>query len=111
MVADQRFAASRPDVLVYQSEPLEDDVTLAGPVTPKLFVSTTGTDADWVVKLIDVYPHGLSGPERDEAATCPAPTAAHGRLPAAGARRSDARQVPQQLREAGAVRAGQGAKP
>jgi hypothetical protein len=56
MVSDQRFAATRPDVLVYQSDVLEDDVTVAGPVTPKLFVSTTGTDADWVVKLIDVYP-------------------------------------------------------
>ncbi|MCS0589168.1 CocE/NonD family hydrolase [Massilia norwichensis] len=56
MVSDQRFAASRPDVLVYQSEVLEEDVTVAGPATPKLFVSTTGTDADWVVKLIDVYP-------------------------------------------------------
>lgn len=56
MVSDQRFAATRPDVLVYQSEVLEDDVTIAGPVTPKLFVSTSGTDADWVVKLIDVYP-------------------------------------------------------
>jgi uncharacterized protein len=56
MVSDQRFAATRPDVLVYQSEVLEQDVTVAGPVVPKLFVSTTGTDADWVVKLIDVYP-------------------------------------------------------
>jgi putative CocE/NonD family hydrolase len=56
MVSDQRFAATRPDVLVYQSAVLEEDVTVAGPVTPKLFVSTTGTDADWVVKLIDVYP-------------------------------------------------------
>ncbi|WP_306396090.1 CocE/NonD family hydrolase [Telluria beijingensis] len=56
MVSDQRFAATRPDVLVYQSEVLEEDVTIAGPVLPKLFVSTTGTDADWVVKLIDVYP-------------------------------------------------------
>jgi hypothetical protein len=56
MVSDQRFAATRPDVLVYQSDVLEDDVTIAGPVTPKLFVSTTGTDSDWVVKLIDVYP-------------------------------------------------------
>jgi hypothetical protein len=56
MVSDQRFAATRPDVLVYQSDVLEDDVTVAGPVTPKLFVSTTGTDSDWVVKLIDVYP-------------------------------------------------------
>ncbi|MFS2028295.1 CocE/NonD family hydrolase [Massilia sp. CT11-137] len=56
MVSDQRFAATRPDVLVYQSEVLDEDVTVAGPVTPKLFVSTTGTDSDWVVKLIDVYP-------------------------------------------------------
>ena len=56
MVADQRFAATRPDVLVYQTEALEDDVTLVGPLEPRLFVSTTGTDADWVVKLIDVYP-------------------------------------------------------
>ncbi|WP_312517758.1 CocE/NonD family hydrolase [Massilia sp.] len=56
MVSDQRFAATRPDVLVYQSEVLEEDVTVVGDVIPKLFVSTTGTDADWVVKLIDVYP-------------------------------------------------------
>jgi putative CocE/NonD family hydrolase len=56
MVADQRFAATRPDVLVYQTEPLEKDITVAGPVSPRLFVSTTGTDSDWVVKLIDVYP-------------------------------------------------------
>ncbi|MCC2971694.1 CocE/NonD family hydrolase [Massilia sp. IC2-476] len=56
MVSDQRFAATRPDVLVYQSEVLEEDVTVVGSVVPKLFVSTTGTDADWVVKLIDVYP-------------------------------------------------------
>jgi putative CocE/NonD family hydrolase len=56
MVSDQRFAATRPDVLVYQSEVLEEDVTVVGAVVPKLFVSTTGTDADWVVKLIDVYP-------------------------------------------------------
>src|SRR5450759_409752 len=56
MVSDQRFAATRPDVLVYVTGPLEEDLTLAGPVSPKLFVSTTGTDSDWVVKLIDVYP-------------------------------------------------------
>jgi len=56
MVSDQRFAATRPDVLVYQSAVLEEDVTVAGDVVPKLFVSTSGTDADWVVKLIDVYP-------------------------------------------------------
>jgi putative CocE/NonD family hydrolase len=56
MVADQRFATSRTDVLVYQTEPLDDDLTVAGPLTPSLFVSTTGTDSDFVVKLIDVYP-------------------------------------------------------
>jgi putative CocE/NonD family hydrolase len=62
MVADQRFAARRPDVLVYATPPLEDDVTLVGPVAPRLFVSTTGTDSDWVVKLIDVYPPDRSNP-------------------------------------------------
>jgi hypothetical protein len=56
MVDDQRFAARRPDVLSYLSDPLEEDVTLAGPLVPSLFVSTTGTDQDFVVKLIDVYP-------------------------------------------------------
>ena len=56
MVADQRFAGRRPDVLVYETEPLEEDLTIAGPITVSLSVSTTGTDADWVVKVIDVYP-------------------------------------------------------
>jgi len=54
-VHDQRFAASRPDVLVYETEPLEEDLTFAGPLHATLHVSTTGTDADWVVKLVDVY--------------------------------------------------------
>ena len=56
MVDDQRFAARRTDVLVYQTDVLEEDVTVAGPVTASLTVSTTGTDADWVVKVVDVYP-------------------------------------------------------
>jgi len=56
MTADQRFVASRPDVLVYQTEPLPDDLTLAGPLRVHLEVSTTGTDADWVAKLVDVHP-------------------------------------------------------
>ena len=56
MSEDQRFAGSRPDVLVYQTEVLTEDITLAGEILAKLRVSTTGTDADWVVKLIDVYP-------------------------------------------------------
>jgi putative CocE/NonD family hydrolase len=56
MIEDQRFAATRPDVLVYRTEPLTEDVTIAGPVTASIFASTSGTDADWIVKLIDVYP-------------------------------------------------------
>jgi len=56
MVEDQRFAARRPDVLVYQSDVLQKDITIAGPIIANLLVSTTGTDADWIVKLIDVYP-------------------------------------------------------
>jgi putative CocE/NonD family hydrolase len=61
MVSDQRFAATRPDVLTFRSDVLEEDVVVAGPIEARLFASTTGTDADWVVKLIDVYP-----PELDE---------------------------------------------
>jgi putative CocE/NonD family hydrolase len=56
IVEDQRFTADRSDVLVYQTDVLTEDVTLVGPVTAELFVATTGTDADFVVKLIDVYP-------------------------------------------------------
>ncbi len=56
MVDDQRWAARRPDVLTYVTEPLADDVTIAGPISPRLKVSSTGTDSDFVVKLIDVYP-------------------------------------------------------
>jgi putative CocE/NonD family hydrolase len=63
MTADQRFASERPDVLVYQSAPLDRDVTLAGPVSPFLRVSTTGTDSDFVVKLIDVYPSDYPDPQ------------------------------------------------
>jgi putative CocE/NonD family hydrolase len=56
MVGDQRYAARRPDVLVYETIPLEESVTIVGPVSPSLWVSTSGTDSDFVVKLIDVYP-------------------------------------------------------
>jgi len=63
MVSDQRFAATRPDVLVYVTEPLDEDLTIVGPVSPRLFVSTSGTDSDWVVKLIDVYPPDRSTAE------------------------------------------------
>ncbi len=63
MNEDQRFAARRPDVLVFETRPLEKAVTLAGPLLADLFVSTTGTDADWVVKLIDVYPDTARDPD------------------------------------------------
>jgi putative CocE/NonD family hydrolase len=62
MTDDQRFASTRPDVLVYQTEPLTEDVTIAGPFTASLQVSITGTDADFVVKLIDVYPDNYPDP-------------------------------------------------
>jgi putative CocE/NonD family hydrolase len=60
LVQDQRFVDERPDVLTWQTDELADDVTLAGQVTAKLFASTTGSDSDWVVKLIDVYPQKVS---------------------------------------------------
>ncbi|UCH94358.1 MAG: CocE/NonD family hydrolase [Candidatus Aminicenantes bacterium] len=61
MVEEQRFAAKRPDVLVYQSHVLTEDITIAGPIIASLYVSTTGSDADWIVKLIDVYPEDAPG--------------------------------------------------
>jgi uncharacterized protein len=63
MVADQRFCGRRPDVLVYETDVLAEDVTVAGPVDVGLTVSTTGTDSDWVVKLIDVWPNDLPPPD------------------------------------------------
>ncbi len=63
MNGDQRFAAGRPDVLVYQTELLEQDVTFVGPLDVSLFVSTTGTDSDFDVKLIDVYPGNYPDPQ------------------------------------------------
>ena len=55
-VADQRFVDHRPDVLIFVSEPLDHDLTVTGPLAANLFASTSGTDSDFVVKLIDVYP-------------------------------------------------------
>ncbi len=55
LVEDQRFADNRPDVLTWVSDPLSEAVTVRGPVLARLFAETTGSDADWVVKLIDVY--------------------------------------------------------
>jgi putative CocE/NonD family hydrolase len=65
MIADQRFASRRPDVLVYQTELLEQDVTVAGPVEVELFVSTSGSDSDWVVKVIDAYPDDYPDPKEN----------------------------------------------
>jgi putative CocE/NonD family hydrolase len=62
MVADQRFAARRPDVLVYETDVLERDIPIAGSIPVELHVSTSGTDADWIVKLIDVYPNDFPDP-------------------------------------------------
>ena len=61
MAEDQRFVSSRPDVLVYQTPPLDHDVTVAGPIEVELHVATTGTDADFVVKLVDVNPGRMQG--------------------------------------------------
>jgi putative CocE/NonD family hydrolase len=56
LVEDQRFVDNRPDVLTWQTDELNEDMIVAGQVTAKLFASTTGSDSDWIVKLIDVYP-------------------------------------------------------
>jgi len=56
LVEDQRFVDNRPDVLTWQTEPLEDDLKIAGDIAAELYASTSGSDSDWIVKLIDVYP-------------------------------------------------------
>jgi hypothetical protein len=61
MAEDQRFVSSRPDVLVYQTAPLDRDITVAGPIEVELHVSTTGSDADFVVKLVDANPRRMPG--------------------------------------------------
>lgn len=65
---DQRFAARRPDVLVYKSGPLTDDLTIGGPVIADLFVSLSTTDADFIVKLIDVFPDDFSYDDKKDGA-------------------------------------------
>jgi putative CocE/NonD family hydrolase len=62
MTEDQRFAARRPDVLVFQTEPLQEDVTVVGDIKPDIFISSSGTDSDFIVKLIDVFPDNYSFP-------------------------------------------------
>lgn len=65
MTADQRHAARRPDVLVYQTDVLDQDTTIAGPIQVELHVSTSGTDSDWIVKLVDVYPDDYPDPKEN----------------------------------------------
>ncbi len=65
MIQDQRVASRRPDVLVYEGPPLKEELTISGPVDARLFVSTTGTDSDWIVKLIDVYPDNYRPAEKE----------------------------------------------
>jgi hypothetical protein len=59
-VEDQRFVHHRPDVLSWVTEPLAEDLTVSGSIVAKLFASTSGTDSDWIVKLIDVHPEGYA---------------------------------------------------
>ncbi len=65
MTADQRHASRRPDVLVYQTDILETDTVLSGPIEVELHVSTSGTDSDWIVKMIDVYPNDYPDPKEN----------------------------------------------
>lgn len=62
MTEDQRFASGRPDVLVYQTDVLTEDITIAGDIKPELFISSSGTDSDFIVKLIDVFPDDYTFP-------------------------------------------------
>jgi predicted acyl esterase len=91
MTADQRFAEKRPDVLTYKTEVLDKDITIAGNIWANLKVSTTGTDADWVVKVLDVYPDTATNNKFT------GKDVTYGRLRANGTQRGYARQVPQQL--------------
>lgn len=67
LIEDQRYASARPDVITFETDALPENVTIAGPITADLFVSTTGTDADFVVKVIDVYPDDEKNPDPNPA--------------------------------------------
>jgi hypothetical protein len=79
MTEDQRFAAMRPDVLVFQTEPLDHDVSVFGPIQVDLKVSTSGTDSDFDVKVIDVFPHDY--PDYNNAAPAAAGAMVAGAIP------------------------------
>ncbi len=76
MIEDQRFAACRPDVLTWRTGPLEQELTLVGPLLAHLWVSTTREDADWVVKVIDVFPDDFAWPAEPEIASAAGAAAA-----------------------------------
>jgi hypothetical protein len=63
MIEDQRFTSERPDVLNYETEPLKNNITISGPMQAELYVSTSGTDADWVLKIIDEFPADAPNPK------------------------------------------------
>lgn len=63
MIEDQRFASRRPDVLVFETAPLKEDMTFTGPISAELFVSSSTDDADFIVKLIDVFPESMPEPD------------------------------------------------
>jgi hypothetical protein len=68
LVQDQRFVDHRPDVLSWETGPLSEDVVVAGEIVADLFAATSGTDSDWIVKLIDVYPDDYQPPQASQAA-------------------------------------------
>jgi hypothetical protein len=76
MTEDQRFASTRPDVVFFETEPLEEDLAASGPIEVDLHVSTTGSDSDFVVKLVDVYPNDFPTPPRKEDEDGPVPPSA-----------------------------------
>ncbi len=80
MIEDQRFAARRPDVLVFQTEPLTNDLTLAGPISVDLRIALSSTDADFIVKLIDVLPDTATSPKPTTVGAKPVTMAGYQRL-------------------------------
>jgi putative CocE/NonD family hydrolase len=84
MTEDQRFAATRPDVLVFKTDVLDQDVSVFGPIHVDLKVSTTGTDSDFVVKVIDVFPNDYPDYNSPTPPAAPMPPAAGSGSPMGG---------------------------
>jgi predicted acyl esterase len=110
MVDDQRWAARRTDVLTYMTDPLKENITIAGPISPKLKISSSGTDSDFVVKLIDVYPEDYPDPPETSSGNkriLGAPPLHLDGYQQLFARRTDARQVSAELGKTGGAHSGQ----